>query len=71
MISNDKKEFIMDRRIASNCRWLRLKIKSYKGVSDIPIIVMESINGKVLEIIVQYMHFKNYWKFFSSIIYIV
>ena len=62
IISNDKKEFIIDRRIAEKCKKLRAKIAGYRGVSDIPIILMENINGKVLEIIIQYMHFKNYWK---------
>ena len=52
----------MDSRIAGTCKKLRAKMAAYKGVSEIPIIVMESINGKVLEIIIQYMHFKNYWK---------
>ena len=45
-------------------------MKAYKGVNDTPIVVMENINGKVLEIIIQYMHFKDYWAYFINLKYI-
>ena len=62
IISNDGKEFIMAREIACTCKTLKAQISRHQGPEDIPKIKMESITGKVLEIIIQYMHFKCYWK---------
>jgi hypothetical protein len=62
IVSNDGKEFIMSRDIAFQCKQLKIMIQRYRGPEDIPKITMENVNGRVLEIIVQYMHHKCYWK---------
>lgn len=61
LISNDELEFILDIRVARQCERIseELRLLEFEIKTDIPSLRFNSIRGEVLEIIVQYLHYRS------------
>ena len=59
LVSSDEHEYFLDKKIAGLCEIFssRIKLMDFSGPKQ-PKLTLETIRGEILEIIVQYLHFK-------------
>ena len=59
--SYDNLEFYLDKLVACQCPYFEEKLKKIdKGLLvDIPSILVPEVRGEILEIIIQYLHYKS------------
>lgn len=66
VISNDSFEFYLDRVVANQCPYLEERLRKIDRslLVDIATILIPEVRGEILEIIIQYLHYKSkYCKF--------
>lgn len=60
LISNDEREFLLEKYIAYQCPYFEEKLRKLdKNLSDFPTLTINEIRGDILEINIQYLHYKS------------
>jgi hypothetical protein len=68
IIANDEKEYFLEKHIAYQCLYFEEKLRRLdKSNLDFPTLRVNEIRGEILEISIQYLHYKSkYCKEISS-----
>ncbi len=68
IFSNDNFEFYLDKIVASLCPYFDDKLRKIDKalLVDIPTIVIPEVRGEILEIIIQYLHYKSKYSNFPT-----